>query len=179
MVFLQCVWVRVITVATEGACTEVVDAMHRLATDTGGRIIEQARLQDPSTQGLGVAIRERVRSLMPEFWSTCCEDLDRDGSAQPQVFCAVDPTAAAPGDPLLDGEATRDPTSHERVGVNDDKSLGRTALAHGFSVRPLASHDPPITLAGMCPFLSASGPGPLGLGPCEKWSRRSHWGHGR
>ena len=72
--------VRVIAVATEGACTEVVGAMHRLATDTGGRIIEQARLQDPSISGLGMAIRERVVSLMPEFWSRCCEDLDRDGA---------------------------------------------------------------------------------------------------
>ena len=72
--------VRVIAVATEGSCSEIIEQMHRLAIDSGGRMIEQERLQDPSPQGLGRAIRERVVSLMPDFWSSCCEDLDRDGT---------------------------------------------------------------------------------------------------
>ena len=63
-----------------GACSEVIEQMHRLAIDSGGRMIEQERLQDPSPEGLGRAIRERVVSLMPSFWSRCCEDLDRDGT---------------------------------------------------------------------------------------------------
>ena len=31
-----------------GACSEVIEQMHRLAIDSGGRMIEQERLQDPS-----------------------------------------------------------------------------------------------------------------------------------
>jgi hypothetical protein len=75
--------VRIIAVATTGACDEVVSGMHRLADGTGGRLIEQSRLQDPSSIGLGVAIQNRVASLMPENWTSCCEDLDRDGRIGP------------------------------------------------------------------------------------------------
>ena len=72
--------VRIIAVATEGACSEVVDEMHRLAVGSGGRLVEQSRLEDSSSHGLGVAIRDRIASLMPDFWSTCCEDFNRDGT---------------------------------------------------------------------------------------------------
>ena len=71
--------VRIIAVATEGACSEVVDEMHRLAVGSGGRLVEQSRLEDSSSHGLGVAIRDRIASLMPDFWSSCCEDFNRDG----------------------------------------------------------------------------------------------------
>ena len=71
--------VRIIAVATDGACSEVVDEMHRLADGSGGRLIEQSRLADQSSHGLGVAIRDRIVSLMPDFWSSCCEDFNRDG----------------------------------------------------------------------------------------------------
>ena len=76
--------VRVITVATLGpdgkrACDEVIDGMHRLAYGSGGILIDQSLLQDQSPEGLGLVIRDRVASLMPQHWSQCCEDLDRDG----------------------------------------------------------------------------------------------------
>jgi len=71
--------VRIIAVATEGACEEVVDEMHRLADGSGGIMLEQSRLEDQSSYGLGVAIRDRIVSLMPDFWSSCCEDFNRDG----------------------------------------------------------------------------------------------------
>jgi hypothetical protein len=71
--------VRIIAVATQGACSEVVDEMYRLADGSGGRLIEQSRLADQSSHGLGVAIRDRIVSLMPDFWSSCCEDFNRDG----------------------------------------------------------------------------------------------------
>ena len=71
--------VRVIAVATTGACDEVMDGMHRLADGSGGILIDQSRLQDQSPEGLGLVIRDRAAAMMPEHWSQCCEDLDRDG----------------------------------------------------------------------------------------------------
>lgn len=81
--------VRIITVATNGACPEVVEGMFRLADGSGGRMIEQSRLQDQSSQALGVAIRDRIGSLMPDFWSSCCEDLDHDGRVGASDLAAV------------------------------------------------------------------------------------------
>lgn len=76
--------VRVIAVATLGpdgeeVCDDVIDAMHRLADGSGGILIDQSRLQDQSPEGLGLVIRDRAAAMMPEHWSQCCEDLDRDG----------------------------------------------------------------------------------------------------
>ena len=71
--------VRIIAVATEGACEEVVDEMFRLADGSGGRMIEQSRLEDQSSQRLGLAVRDRIVSLMPDFWNACCGDFNRDG----------------------------------------------------------------------------------------------------
>ena len=69
-------------VATTGACDEVVSGMHRLADGTGGRLIEQSRLQDPSSIGLGVAIQNRVASLMPRCFHLTASGQRRFGCMQ-------------------------------------------------------------------------------------------------